>query len=165
MQTKYIVFLLTCLIYNLLKAQQPILDTLFFTGKFKVQCACTKGKIAVLDLISIEDTVIVNRFIFDYKEEDSLRKFDYGDSVYFDQRIPYIKNSSYGFVSRYLIENSDSVSYYVYQPSYTELPFRRLFFLQEPFSFLYAINNKCPNSILRRKSIFTRIDSWVNRTF
>jgi hypothetical protein len=149
-------------------AQEPIWDTIHFEGDYLVKCACVKEKKAVVDLRSLTDTGMIDRFVFHYMQNDKNTKLKKSDTIQFSYAEPFVANYPYHPQNRYLTINRDSVRLIVYRPSYKMGKMTRngrLFFVEEPVFTNYRITKKCPNKVISKANFVYRFKNWFHRVF
>ena len=139
---KIILICAAFLIAKVIIAQEQEWDTIYFKDDYLVKCACIKNKKAVVDLVSLEDLSMVNRFVFDYEQNNKTKKIEKEDTIKFTYARPYVKNYLSSYSSVYMIYNRDSLLLFVYQPSYKNMENKRLFAINDQILPNYKISKK-----------------------
>ena len=146
---KNFILFMSLISINVLYAQVTTMDTLSMKGLYIIKCACTKNKMAIVDLLSIHDTTIIRRLYFDYTPNKDMSTIKTNDTVFLDMQIPYIM---YFYHTRYLTFNQDSLALVIYQPHYRNKIGRAIKVNDGLKS--YYIAKRCPRSIIRRSHRF-----------
>lgn len=134
--------------FSFAQRRATAIDTAYFYGDYRIKLCCTKKSIAVIDLISLEDTTrSIHRLYFSKIQNKNLEKLSTNDTIQIDYKHIYRRTLS--GPSRYLTQNMDGTYFYIYTSSYKDR-WSSFFFIEDDIISNYYISKRCPRSVLRR---------------